>query len=61
MPLYDFKCPECDEIDKDVIQSVKDKPKRCDVCGSKMEVMLTEPVGFSFKGGAPTPKFYDKE
>lgn len=60
MPLYDYKCTEC-EHEEELIVSFKDlnENQYCDVCKKEtLERKISAPGGFSFKGikGSDTMK-----
>ena len=42
MPIYEFRCTECDEVSEEML-SFKDKKKtiKCPVCGNKAERILS--------------------
>ena len=42
MPIYEFRCTECDEISEEML-SFKDKTKtiKCPICGSRSEKILS--------------------
>lgn len=50
MPLYDFKCKECNAIEELLVSS--DSVVECAQCGGECERLLSRPGGFQ---GLPTP------
>jgi putative FmdB family regulatory protein len=51
MPIYDYKCHECDNIDT-ILRKIDDVPELivCTKCGKTSTRKLTAPGGFTFKG-----------
>jgi len=51
MPIYDFKCHECDHIDT-ILKKSDDVPNvlSCTKCGEESNRRLTAPGGFVFNG-----------
>lgn len=42
MPLYDYFCPDCEDVRKDIFHKIQDMPKIiCGTCGGKMQVDLS--------------------
>lgn len=52
MPLYDFRCPSCHEIDIDIMQPSNADAPICQVCQISME---------KFHGGKPSAVHIFKE
>lgn len=50
MPVYEYKCPECDHV-FDKLQSYSAAPPECPKCGhGKTEKQITAAAGCEFKG-----------
>lgn len=51
MPIYEYKCPTCDNVDT-VLRKSSDVSETilCTNCGEESSRCLTAPGGFSFKG-----------
>lgn len=66
MPTYDFECSVCGDREDNVIfkiseydeMSFKNKPCHREGCQGIYEHTFEKTGGFTFKGGAPTPKFF---
>lgn len=68
MPIYVTKCKKCG-TEADLILRINEELPRCDEpvdtaagpeaepCGGELE-KIPSTSNFSFKGGAPTPRFY---
>lgn len=49
MPIYEYKCKECDH-EFEVMQKMSDDPiKKCDKCGGKVEKLISQ-SSFALKG-----------
>jgi putative FmdB family regulatory protein len=54
MPIYDFRCRECDKVSEIFLRSANDQVVRCPDCGSEnMERLIT--ASYMIKMGAPAP------
>ena len=52
MPLYDYKCTKCEDIQADVFAKVEQRQLVCPKCGSDSERMLPRPGNVNvFKAG----------
>ena len=50
MPLYDYKCKQCDKR-FEIEQSIHDDPKtKCSECDGEIVRLISGGVGISFKG-----------
>ena len=65
MPSWDFQCDTCGHRVNDVIAKISEydaaslKGQPCqNNCPGHYDHTFTRPANFSFKGGAPTPKFF---
>lgn len=60
MPIYEYKCKECEEK-VEYIQSFSDKPKRkCLFCGGRLEKQISLPGTPTFAGGGWAADGYSK-
>lgn len=51
MPIYDYKCKECN-VEFEELQSINDEPiKECPSCKGEVERLISGGSGFIFKGG----------
>jgi putative FmdB family regulatory protein len=56
MPLYDFKCPECDSvIEQHLRVDDRNKPIECPHCGCVMQRMITTGMAVVWQG-----RFHDR-
>lgn len=51
MPTFDYKCCDCGKT-VEIITTIKKPPKKCEVCGGKMEKLFSpnENIGIDFIG-----------
>lgn len=59
MPIYDFKCKECDRVDEYYVPTTTSTPKKCS-CGNNSELKKVE----SFSSSKPILKgngFYETD
>jgi len=54
MPIYDYKCTNCDRVFEVVHSMSQDPEVLCPECNSKAERTISKSIGISFKG----PGFY---
>lgn len=76
MPTYQYECSECGDRrqqifkinefeefslrDMDCVQDLEGSMDDGEMCTGTYETTFERPPSFSFKGGAPTPKFHRK-
>jgi len=41
VPIYDFKCRECDRVSEILLRSTDDQTVRCPDCGNSMERLIS--------------------
>ena len=60
MPLYEYRCEQCEDI-SETIQKFSDPPlTTCEVCGGKLERLLS-PSAIQFKGSGWYVNDYGKK
>jgi predicted nucleic acid-binding Zn ribbon protein len=65
MPIFDYICPNCNNMIKDVIilsgsnidDRVKDGKVFCDKCNTECKKMIPNNTNFKLEGEGWTPKF----
>lgn len=50
MPIFEFKCPACGNIEDVLMKSTDDTVKECSKCGTPMFKMFSAPASFDFRG-----------
>lgn len=59
MPIYEYKCKECEKI-SELLQKVDDPPPLCPKCNIKMERVISK-GSFLLKGTGWSPDGYAKK
>jgi putative FmdB family regulatory protein len=50
MPVYEYKCQQCN-ADFEIVQSIKDDPvEKCSLCGGKLRKLISKNTNFVLKG-----------
>ena len=60
MPTYQLKCESCGNVFKDFHKMSEEHPP-CPECNGPVEVYMTEPPGFQFKGSGWASKDIKEE
>lgn len=62
MPIYEYKCQECDHVFEDMVLSSKDSgPDKCPKCGAPNVSRLISGTNFQLKGGGWFHSDYGKK
>lgn len=62
MPIYEYKCHECDHVFEDLVLSSKDTgPEKCPKCGAAQVSRLISGTNFQLKGGGWFHSDYGKK
>ena len=49
MPIYEFKCLDCERVFEKLLKVTDPQPSECDVCAGRVEKLISR-TGFQFKG-----------
>lgn len=60
MPLFDFKCTSCEEVQECLVSSSEVKEVQCKVCGQKAIQQISAPNTI-FSGGGWYSDSYEKK
>lgn len=54
MPLYEFECEKCKNIQEELVFSKKEEKTSCDKCGGNLKKIISRPNGYVKNTQTPT-------